>query len=141
VSDAGRVGPRGPVRLLALRAEGGPRGASAAFGELERRIGSLRGRRFVGVFDEAKGTYWAGVVPVAGDDASRLGLEAVDVPAGDYAQRTLVGWKARPASIGEAFVAMTKAHSFDASRPSVELYRRDDEVDLWLPVLPGAPRT
>jgi hypothetical protein len=36
--------------------------------------------------------------------------------------------------IGAAFAALVEAARPDATRPSIEFYRRRDEIDLFLPV-------
>ena len=72
-----------------------------------------------------------------GDDAQALGLESGTLPGGRYLRARLSG---KPPElygrIGPTFEALIAQNAPDESRPSIEFYRRFDEVDLLLPV-PG----
>ena len=56
--------------------------AQRAFGELESRLGTLRGRRFFGVFDPTSSEYLACVQTKDGEDAPVLGLGQTVIPGG-----------------------------------------------------------
>jgi hypothetical protein len=121
---------RDAIPVLFVRAEGGPAGASAAFEELERRLPTLRGRKF---FATCRGRdYRAGVKRSHDDVPEAMGLEAGVIPGGRYAKRRLEGG---PEHIASTFDAMAKEFPQDTSRPCIEFYRRHDEVILLLPVV------
>jgi hypothetical protein len=61
-----------------------------AWDRLESVLGSLRGRRFLGVFDDS-GSYRCCVQIRAGDHAARLGLESGLIPGGRYLCATVRG--------------------------------------------------
>jgi hypothetical protein len=123
-----------PVFYVSRRDEM-PKAARDAFEELERRVGSLRGRKFYGVFAPREGEYRA-CVAVKEGDAEHLGLAEGVIPGGRYLRETLRGEPEQIyARIPAAFDALTAAATaIDGSRPSIEFYRRHDEVVLLLPV-------
>ncbi len=125
-----------------VAAEGDPkvvsRAAERAFNELETCLGSLRGRKFFGLFDPASSEYLACVQTRDGDDPGALGLQKTVIPGGAYVRATLTG---RPpavyAQIGPTFEELEKNVRADPERPMVEYYRRHDEIDLLVPVQKG----
>ena len=70
-----------------------------------------------------------------GDDPEALGLESGSLPGGRYLRARLRG---EPPDVYEriapTFAALESAARQDTTRPSLELYRRRDEIDLLLPV-------
>lgn len=123
------IARRDPVAVWYVAAEGGPPGAPAAFADLERRIGSLRGRKFFGTFLD--GEYRACVAIRDSDAPELLGLPRWTIPGGRYARRA---WKGEWDCIGSTFDEMAKEHAPDPARPTIEYYRRENEVVLFLPV-------
>lgn len=106
----------------------------AAWGELESALGSLRGRRFWGAFFPERDEYRACVELRRGDEPLDS-LATGTLPGGRYARARLRG---RPpavyARIGPTFECLLDRVQHDASRPSLEHYRRYDEIDVLLPV-------
>ncbi|GIF75479.1 hypothetical protein [Asanoa siamensis] len=122
-----------PVMFIAARDESDE--IAPAWDRLESVLGSLRGRRFLGVFDDS-GVYRCCVQARDDDRAAALGLESSVVPGGFYLCATIRG--AQPA----AYDLLTPTHDLlrrsgarDTSRPSIEFYRRHDRIDLLLPVV------
>jgi hypothetical protein len=104
-----------------------------AWSELEAVV-SLRGRHFYGAFDPVADDYRACVELRDGDEAVP-GLESGTLPGGRYLRARLRG--APPAvyeRIGPTFGDLTREAKPDESRPSLEHYRRHDEIDLLLPI-------
>jgi len=92
----------------------------------------LHGRRFLGTC--ARGEYRA-CVEALPDDA--FDLERGTVPGGPYVRLRLHGEP--PAlydGIGPAVETLLARDDVDRSRPTLELYRRRDEVDVLVPVTP-----
>ena len=107
----------------------------AAWEQLERAVVSLRGRRFYGAFTPGV-EYRVCVEPMAGDDADALGLERWTLPGGAFARTRLRGEPPGVyALIGSTFERLVAASTPDPSRPSIEHYRRRDEIDLLLPIV------
>jgi len=103
--------------------------------ELEEAVGSLRGRKFYGAFDEARGEYRACVQLRDDDDPAALGLEVGVLPGGRYARRRLRGEPpALYELIGPTFKRLAERPDNDPNRPGIEYYRRHDLIDLLLPV-------
>jgi DNA gyrase inhibitor GyrI len=108
--------------------------------ELEEAVGSLRGRRFYGVFYDKASTdstaeYHVCVQVRDDDDPAKLGLELGTIPGGRYARARLEGEP--PAVyrlIAPTFEQLSGRPDRDPSRPDVEFYRRRDVIDLLLPV-------
>ena len=64
------------------------------------------------------------------------GLESCTLPGGRYLRARLRGEPpALYERIGPTFDELAKAAKPDTSRPSLERYRRLDEIDLLLPIL------
>ena len=124
------------VRLVAKPGVPGE-AARPAWDELEAALPSMRGRRFYGYFDP-EGPRYVACVTSAADDP--VGLEGGTLPGGRYARARLSG--APPelyARIGPTFDRMAESVDVDRSRPWLEYYRREDEVDLLVPVIAAEP--
>lgn len=106
-----------------------------AWAELEHAVGSLRGRRFYGVFDPKSSEYWACAEVRDDDDPAVLGLERGTIAGGRYARLRLTGEP--PAVYAEILPAskrLAEIPDADPEAPSVELYRRRDVIDLLQPL-------
>jgi predicted RNA-binding protein with PIN domain len=118
----GETGPPGEV---------GPR----VWQKLESIVTDLKGRKAYGAFYPASSEYRACVEILDLAEDARLGLATTVLPGGTYLRARLRG---EPEElyprIGPAFDALSKAAEPDPTRPSLEFYRRRDEVDLLLPV-------
>ena len=105
-----------------------------AFERLEGLVG-LRGRKFYGAFYPREKEYRACVEVKEGDDPEALGLESGTLPGGRYLRTRLSGEPPELyGRIGPTFEALIAEAAPDESRPSIEFYRRFDEIDLLLPV-------
>ena len=106
--------------------------APAAFQAIESTLGTLRGRKFYGAFDPGSGEYRACVQVAPGED---LGVARGVLPGGRYRRSVLRG---EPPElyrrIPSAFAELAVGADVDDERPSLELYRRRDEVILLLPI-------
>jgi hypothetical protein len=104
-----------------------------AWNELEAVV-SLRGRHFYGAYDPSADEYRACVEVRAGDELLP-GLETGTLPGGRYLRARLRG---EPPGvyerIGPTFEALEQQIKPDTTRPSLEHYRRHDEIDLLLPI-------
>ena len=104
-----------------------------AWDELEAVV-DLHGRHFYGAFDPVADDYRA-CVELRDGDALAPGLESGTLPGGRYLRARLRG---EPPGIYErikpTFDALIAHTPPDTSRPSLEHYRRHDEIDLLLPI-------
>jgi len=126
---------REEVQVMFLRAPDFPNQIGATWEELESRLQSLKGRKFYGAFYPGTTEYHACVEIAAGDDPAALGLELVSLPGGRYARVRLHGEP--PAiyeHIGPTFEQLAERPDRDDSRPSIEFYRRRDQIDVLLPI-------
>ena len=122
---------------MCLRAADEPDSIREAWTRLEERV-ELKGRKFFGVFDPARNEYSACVELLDGDDPPALGLEETSLPGGTYLRARLRGEPPDVYNqIPSTFQELVEAAAVDESRPSIEFYRRRDEIDLLLPVLPS----
>ena len=127
---------RGDVAVMFRRAADEQAAITRAWAELEEAVGSLRGRKFYGVFDPTSREYRACVEVGDGDDAPRLGLELGTLAGGRYARARLSGDPpAVYALIAPAMEALAQRTDADPERPSIEFYRRHDVIDLLQPVV------
>ena len=125
------------MELLCLRERGEPTEvgemAQRVWRELEGRLESLRGRKMYGLFRPRRGEYAACTTVLEGDEGR--GLEPETLPGGVYLRARLKGNPPEVyAQIGPTFAKLVEAAEPDHTRPSVEFYRRHDEIDLLLPV-------
>ena len=104
-----------------------------AWDELEAVV-DLHGRHFYGAFDPVAEDYRA-CVEVRERDEVPPGLESGTLPGGRYLRARLSG---DPPGIyeriGPTFQELTRHRKPDETRPSLEHYRRHDEIDLLLPI-------
>lgn len=140
--ERSEVGPVQEVELqeipvISVKAENGPTGAAEAFQKIEAALGgNLRGRRFYGISNGVE--YWANVAIKEGDNPKILGLEKGVVPAGRYAKRKIKDYD--EASLGEVLpeaydsLAREFAGRIDPERPSIEFYRSERELIIFLPI-------
>ncbi len=104
-----------------------------AWPSLEALVGDLRGHRFLAAFDPVVGWYRACVE--VKDGMSDLDLPEYVIPGGAFLRVRLRGEP--PAvydEIGPAYHSLRDAGVRDDSRPSIEEYRRHDEIDVLMPV-------
>jgi Integron-associated effector binding protein len=104
-----------------------------AWNELEAVV-ALRGRHFYGAYDPVADDYRA-CVELRQDDELVPGLESGTLPGGRYLRARLRG---EPPGIYQqikpTFDEMVQQARPDENRPSLEHYRRHDEIDLLLPI-------
>jgi hypothetical protein len=104
-----------------------------AWDELEAVV-ALGGRHFYGAFDPVANDYRACVEVRPGDEVA-AGLESGALPGGSYLRARLRGEP--PGIYGQiksTFDELVREKAPDKSRPSLEWYRRHDEIDLLLPI-------
>jgi hypothetical protein len=104
-----------------------------AWNELEAVV-ALRGRHFYGAFDPIADDYRA-CVEVREGDPVVPDLESGALPGGRYLRARLRGDPpGLYRQIKPTFDALIAQHAPDDTRPSLEHYRRRDEIDLLLPI-------
>jgi Integron-associated effector binding protein len=124
---------REEIAVQYVRVPDGLASIRRAWDELEAVV-PLRGRHFYGAFDPVANDYRA-CVEVGEADELVPGLDSGTLPGGRYLRARLRGEP--PAvyeRIGPTFDELTRQTKPDESRPSLEHYRRHDEIDLLLPI-------
>ncbi len=122
------------VQVMYVESATGLAGAAEAFERLEARLRRLKGRRFYGTFQPPDGPYRACVAIEFGEDTAALGLPKWTIPGGRYRRRKLLDWEQHLPEIGRSFARMSEGAERDVTRPSIEFYRSQKEVLLFLPV-------
>jgi hypothetical protein len=136
MEDALHAAPveREEIAVMFIRTPDDPLEFGPAFQRLEELVGT-RGRKFYGAFYPREKEYRACVVTKDGDDAAALGLEEGALPGGRYLRVRLQGDPpALYERIAPTFEQLVKQAQPDEARPSLEFYRRHDEIELLLPV-------
>lgn len=127
---------RNEIPVMFRRTTDDQEAITRTWAEVEAAVGSLRGRKFYGSFDVTTSEYRVCVQLREGDDPGALGLEEGTLPGGRYARERLEGDPpAVYALIKPTFDRLAGQRTDeDASRPSIEFYRRHDVIDLLLPI-------
>ena len=132
MTDFGEV-ERDAIAVQFVRVPDGLDDIGRAWNELEAVV-ALSGRHFYGAYDPVADDYRA-CVEVREGDALAPGLESGTLPGGRYLRARLRG---EPPGIYEqikpTFDALVAQHTPDKTRPSLEHYRRHDQLDLLLPI-------
>jgi hypothetical protein len=125
---------RDEVEVMFIRIRDDVEEMGPAWERLEGLVGT-RGRKFFGAFYPATKDYTVCVQRQEEDDPATLGLEPGTLPGGHYLRARLRGDP--PAvyeQIAPTFQKLASTATVDETRPSIEFYRRRDEIDLLLPV-------
>jgi hypothetical protein len=107
----------------------------ALWPDFETRV-DIRGRRMYALVDVHAGTYSPCTPIRPADDPAALGLAIGVLPGGRFLRGRLCG--AAPelyAKIAPGMDELLLREHVDPGRPLVEFYRRQDEIELWVPVL------
>ena len=124
---------REEIAVQCVRVPDGIEHIRRAWHELEAVV-ALRGRHFYGAYDPVAGDYRACVEVREGDELV-VGLESGTLPGGCYLRARL---RSDPPGVYErikpTFDDLMQRAKPDESRPSLEHYRRHDEIDLLLPI-------
>ena len=113
-----------------------------AWPAFESGFDSLHGRRMMGLIDNRAGTYRLSTERLPRDAENSLGLDETTIPGGPYLRLRLIGEP--PAVYGQiaaAFDELFEHADHDPTRPLMEFYRREGEVDCLVPVKAASPRT
>ena len=102
----------------------------------EGSFDSLRGRRMMGLVYGGSSVYRMCSVRLERDAENSLGLEETTIPGGQYLRLRLRG---EPTSvygqIASAFDVLFACAEHDPTRPQIESYRREGEIDCLVPIL------
>ena len=124
---------RDEIAVQFVRVPDGLDDIGRAWNDLEAVV-ALRGRHFYGAFDPVAEDYRA-CVEVREENELVPGLECGTLPGGSYLRARLRGDPPGVyEEIGPTFDELTRHTKPDTSRPSLEHYRRVDEIDLLLPI-------
>jgi DNA gyrase inhibitor GyrI len=126
-----------------VEAVGGPSGAGAAFDRLEGRMKTLRGRKMYGVLYPGNPERYFACLRLDDATSDDLGFERASVPGGLYGRRLIRGWDSKLPELPHFFDTLRAelvdtGYVHDRERPSIEYYRRVDELIIMVPVLPSA---
>ena len=125
------------IEVMFVESPNGPAGSGEAFNKLETRLASLKGRKFYATFHYSTGQYRACVAIEDPEEPAQLGFPKWSIPGGLYAQEKLKNWTEHADEIPDVFGKMSQAYSgrSDSSRPSIEFYKSQEELLLFLPIL------
>lgn len=109
-----------------------PGAAHRAWRELEAAL-QPQGRKAFGYWSPQEREYRACFTLHESDEPEVLGLEQTVLPGGRYRRARLKGEDVYE-RIGPAFDELAAGGEIDDSRPWLEFYRREDEVDVLVPI-------
>ena len=129
------------IPVLRVKADMKGKGPKAAFDLLESKLPTLKGRKFYGTFQFTPDgeDYYACVVRIDTDDPEKMQLETGKIPGGWYARSKLMDWEKNLSKLPSLFEEMAGTHDVDPKRPSLEFYRSQAEMHLFLPVRSHPP--
>ena len=104
--------------------------AGAAFARLEAQMPTLKGRRFYGTFVD--GVYRACVAEQPGDET--VVAERWTLPGGKYRRVRIADWERHRDEIGPTVDALRARPDNDPTRPVIEFYRSQSELQILSPV-------
>jgi hypothetical protein len=111
-----------------------------AWPEFEAAFDSLHGRRMMGLIDNRAGTYRLCSERLPRDLENPLGLDETTIPGGRYLRLRLIGDPPGVyGRIAAAFDELFEHADHDPTRPLIEFYRREGEVDCLVPVKASPP--
>lgn len=122
------------IQVMYVESSTGFAGGPKAFDTLEAPFPSLKGRKFYGTFQPPAGPYRACVAIEPTDDVAALGFPTWTIPGGNYSRSRVANWEQNLPEIGKTFQRMREENEHDPSRPSIEFYRSQRELVLFLPV-------
>src|SRR5262245_23697433 len=126
-----------PERRIAYTSSFGHPSKSDAFTRLEEVV-PLKSNRFYATFEPRTQEYRACVALKEGQSGDTYGLPEGVLAGGPYVSARLTGEFAEIVrSIGPAFERLREEHTQDPARLSIEYYKRDTEVVLYLPIVNG----
>ena len=111
-----------------------------AWSAFESAFDSLHGRRMMGLIDNRAGTYRLCTERLPRDRENPLGFDETTIPGGPYLRLRLIGDP--PGVYGQiaaAFDELFEHTDHDPTRPLIEFYRREGEVDCLVPVNAAVP--
>jgi hypothetical protein len=126
---------REPTDVMLVRVADELSEIQRAWAAFETAVG-LRGRKFYGAFDPVAKTYSVCAVLRPDDDPAVFGAERGTLPGGRYVCVRLLGEP--PAvyeQIGPTAQRLAQRPDADATRPTLEYYRRHDVIDVLVPVV------
>jgi DNA gyrase inhibitor GyrI len=130
------VTERDAVPVVYTASAGGPADipglAHQAWQALEARI-PISGRKAYGYWDPGAQEYRACYSLQAEDDPEAVGLQRSVIPGRSYRRARLKGDDVF-AKIGAGFDELAQDAAVDRTRPWFEFYRREDEVDIFVPI-------
>lgn len=132
--------------VLRVKADMKGKGPSFAMEILESKLPTLKGRKFYGVFrvmPDGEEDYYACVARIESDDPDKMQLETGVIPGGKYARRKIINWERiiRDGQLPRVSQEFAHAHDVDPSRFSIEFYRSQDELQLFVPVRSSSTST
>ena len=129
------------IPVLRVKADMKGKGPKAAFDLLESKLPAIKGRKFYGTFQfTPEGEeYYACVVRIDTDDPEKMQLTTGVIPGGWYVRSKLMDWEKNLSKLPSLFEEMARTHDVDPTRPSLEFYRSQAEMQLFLPVRSHLP--
>jgi hypothetical protein len=130
------------IPVLRVRADWNQGGPQAAMSTVESKLPTLKGRKFYGAWRPTPEgeEYFACVARIDSDDPVQLGLETGEIPGGWYARRKIRDWEKDLHQLAVQFEDMARVLGdlVDPSRPSIEFYRSQAEMLVFVAVRPPA---
>ncbi len=109
---------------------------------LEERMESLRGSKMYGLLYPGEPPAYYACLRLDGDQADDLGFDHAEVPGGRYGRKLVRDWENKLSELPGIFDHLRTdlveaGFLVDVTRPSLEFYRRSNELLIMVPVSLG----
>lgn len=124
------------INALYTRVSDFPLGVEYSFKKMELKLQKSIKRKFFGALlhCENEVVYHACASQIMPNEHLVCGFQHVEIPGGKYMSYTLQNWSKNTHLIKEIFQELEHKYLFDTSRPQLELYRSNKELEIMLPI-------
>ncbi len=126
------------IPVMRVKADMNRGGPAEAMCLLESKLPTLKGRKFYGIFrvNPEGEEYYACVARIQSDEPEKMQLDTGVISGGKYASRKVMNWEniIRDGLLPKIMTEFTNSHNADSNRFSVEFYRSQKELELFIPL-------
>jgi hypothetical protein len=118
------------IRVIGLQVKTFPNGISEAFLGLMKKLPEGNSRTYYGIGECINGEiiYIAAALEKYEGEGKQYGLVTYEVEKGNYLAEEILNWRPKTNTIKDVFEEMYKDQRADSSKPSIEIYEREQKM-------------